>query len=231
MTRTIVVIQARLGSRRFPEKMLADLGGRPLIEWVVVRVRRSSLVDRVVVATTTESLDDRLVNECKRLNVEVRRGPADDVLRRFVEAVTNDPADSVVRVCADNPFVDPACIDLAIKEFRARGAEYVYNHRPLNVCDYADGFGVEVVGRELLERLDDLQLSQAHREHVTLAIADGTVTAAIYGCPAPPELARPELRFDVDEPEDLDRLRKLVQQGAVTPESSARDVIKAADSL
>lgn len=231
MTRTIAVIQARLGSQRFPEKMLADLGGHSLLEWVVVRVRRSSLIERVLVATTTEPLDDRLVAECRRLEVDVRRGPSDDVLRRFVDAVADDPADSVVRVCADNPFVDPACIDHAVREFRVRKVDYLYNHRPVNACNYADGFGVEIVSRDILEQLNDAALSKEHREHVTLALADGTVSVAMHGCTAPRKLARPELQFDIDEPADLNRLRILVNRGDVTLDSSAEDIISIADSL
>ena len=98
MTRTIAVIQARLGSQRFPAKMLADLGGHSVLEWVVTRVRRSTLVDRTIVATTQEPLDDRLVAECQRLGVEVMRGSTNDVLGRFVSAIARDAADAVVRV-------------------------------------------------------------------------------------------------------------------------------------
>jgi spore coat polysaccharide biosynthesis protein SpsF len=230
MTRTVAVIQARLGSRRFPGKMLADLGGRPLIEWVVERTRRSQLVDSVVVATTNETIDDRLVAECGRLGVEVRRGSTDDVLRRFSTALADDSADTVVRICADNPFVDPACIDQVIGEFRRLGVGYAYNHRPFGDCNYADGFGAEVVERALLDRLNDSQLSSEHREHVTLALADGTVDVRRHGCTAPPALARPELGFDVDEPGDLDRLRLLVRSGGLTLDSGASDIIAAADS-
>jgi spore coat polysaccharide biosynthesis protein SpsF len=229
MTRTVAVIQARLGSRRFPGKMLADLGGRPLIEWVVERTRRSRLVDRVVVATTDETLDDRLVAECGRLGVDVRRGSTADVLRRFSTAIADDSADTVVRICADNPFVDPDCIDHVIGEFRSRGVGYAYNHRPFGDCNYADGFGAEVVERALLDRLNESQLSSEHREHVTLALADGTVDVSRHGCAAPPGLARPELGFDVDEPGDLDRLRALVRLGGLTIGSSAGDIIVAAD--
>ncbi|MEN9286346.1 MAG: spore coat polysaccharide biosynthesis protein spsF, partial [Actinomycetota bacterium] len=126
MTRTVAVIQARLGSQRFPEKMLALLGNRSLLEWVVTRVRRSEMLDRVVVATTQESRDDRLADECARLGVDVMRGPTDDVLARFAQAVEGDAADAVVRVCADNPFIDPACIDELVREYRRHGVDYAY---------------------------------------------------------------------------------------------------------
>ena len=225
MTRTIAVIQARLGSQRFPAKMLADLGGHSVLEWVVTRVRRSTLVDRTVVATTQETLDDRLVAECQRLGVEVKRGSTNDVLGRFVSAIEDDAADAVVRICADNPFVDPGCIDQVIREFRESGVDYAFNHRPFGDCNYADGFGAEVVSRRLLERMHDSQLADQQREHVTLSIVDGSIQASTHACRAPSALAHPEHRFDVDTPEDLEHLRRLVREHSLTTDSTSEDVI------
>ena len=230
MTRTIAVIQARLGSQRFPAKMLADLGGHSVLEWVVTRVRRSTLVDRMVVATTQETLDDRLVAECQRLGVEVKRGSTNDVLGRFVAAIEGDAADAVVRICADNPFVDPGCVDQVIREFRESGAEYAFNHRPFGDCNYADGFGAEVVSRRLLEQMHDSQLTEQQREHVTLSIVDGSVRASTHACRAPSELAYPQHRFDVDEPSDLGRLSQLVIANHLNLKSSAVHIMQAADS-
>lgn len=231
MTRTVAVIQARLGSQRFPGKMLAKLAGHTLIEWVVTRVKMSTSLDRVLVATTTDELDDRLVAACDSLGVQVCRGSTDDVLGRFISSLADDAADVVVRVCADNPFVDPHCIDVAVHEFRTRNVEYAFNHRPWGTCNYADGFGVEVVSRKLLERTNQMQLSTTHREHVTLAVADGTVAARVHGCVAPAELARPELAFDVDEPADLERLQKLIDGSNLSITSSAADVVGEARTM
>jgi len=228
MSRTVAVVQARLGSQRFPEKTLALLGEKSLIEWVVTRVRRSTLVDRIVVATTRETPDDRLVAECERLGVEVRRGPTDDLLRRFIEALEGDAADVVVRVCADNPLIDPECIDRAIVEYRQHGVDYAFNHRPFRECNYADGFGAEVVSREVLERLNRMELSASHREHVTLAVVDGTFVVRRHACVAPIQLAHPELRFDVDTPADLAALQALVDGNALTIDATAQEIVSAA---
>ena len=228
MTRTVAVIQARLGSQRFPEKMLALLGNRSLLEWVVTRVRRSEMLDRVVVATTQESRDDRLADECARLGVDVMRGPTDDVLARFAQAVEGDAADAVVRVCADNPFIDPACIDELVREYRRHGVDYAYNHRPHGACDYADGFGAEILSRGLLDKLQASALSARHREHVTLAVVDGTIPALTHACIAPKELAYPKLRFDVDTANDLKSLNQLISLGQISLVTTAAEVVRVA---
>ena len=229
MMRTVAVVQARLGSHRFPGKMLAVLGEHSLLEWVVTRVGQSDAIDRVIVATTLEPLDDQIVAECGRLGVDVVRGSTDDVLNRFMAALTDDECDTVVRVCADNPFVDAGCIAAVSDEHRSTGADYSFNHRPFGVCNYADGFGVEVISRVLLTDLDGRDLSAEHREHVTLAIADGSVKAHVHGCVAPPSIARPELRFDVDEPQDLQHLQTLVEFAKLHIRSSAAEVVAAED--
>ena len=228
MTRTVAVIQARLGSQRFPEKMLADLGGHSLLEWVVTRVQRSRLLDRVVVATTEEVQDDRLVAECRRLKVDVVRGPTDDVLARFVHAIEGDSAEAVVRVCADNPFIDPSCIDQLVREYHDHGVDYAFNHRPHGACDYADGFGAEILSRKLLDRLHTSNLSARHREHVTLAVVDGTIDARVHACTAPREVAYPTLRFDIDTADDLSALRHLVATGRITHDTTASDIVRSA---
>lgn len=230
MTRTVAVIQARLGSHRFPEKMLAVLGERSLLEWVVTRVGQSDAIDRVVVATTLEPLDDQIVAECGRLGVDVVRGSTNDVLTRFVAAIDDDGCDTVVRVCADNPFVDAGCISAVINEHHATGADYSFNHRPFGTCNYADGFGVEVITRALLTEINRQNVSAAHREHVTLAIVDGTIKAHVHGCVAPPLLARPELRFDVDESGDLQHIQSLVDLARLHIGSHAVEVIAAEDA-
>lgn len=230
MTRTVAVIQARLGSQRFPEKMLADLGGRSLLDWVVTRVSRCRLVDKVIVATTQEPLDDRLVRECERLGVDVRRGSTNDVLARFVAAIRDEPADVVVRICADNPFVDPGCVDQVIREYRESGSDYAFNHRPFGDCDYADGFGAEVISRRLLEQLNETLLTDHQREHVTLAIVDESVAAKKLACRAPKELAYPRHRFDVDEPADHARLSRLIKSGGLDVDTVAARFVEVAET-
>ncbi|SVC28054.1 uncharacterized protein METZ01_LOCUS280908, partial [marine metagenome] len=109
--RTVAVVQARMGSNRFPGKVMCDLAGRPLIDWVLSRVMLSALVDRTVLATTDSHLDDALALYAAGLGVAVYRGDENDVLGRVASAADEAGAEWVVRVCADSPFVDPGEID------------------------------------------------------------------------------------------------------------------------
>jgi len=56
----LAVIPARLGSGRFPKKVLASIGGKPLIQRLYEEVSKSKLIDRLVVATDSEEIRDRI---------------------------------------------------------------------------------------------------------------------------------------------------------------------------
>jgi spore coat polysaccharide biosynthesis protein SpsF len=211
--------------------MLATLGEHTLLEWVITRTKRARSLQRVVVATTSDAVDDRLVAACQQLGVESYRGSADDVLARFAGALVGDSADVVVRICADNPFVDPECIDTVVAELAASGSEYAFNHRPHGDGNYADGFGAEALTRPMFEKLAASRLTAAQREHVTLAIVDGSVPSRVHTCRATRVLARPELRFDVDTPVDLARLETLVRSGSISLNTTATDIVERCSSV
>ncbi len=73
MKRTVAIIQARMGSVRFPGKMLAVLGGHPLLEWVLRRTTRAAKIDETTLATTTHSRDDPLAEFAEKCGVGVDR--------------------------------------------------------------------------------------------------------------------------------------------------------------
>jgi len=225
--RNVAVIQARMGSSRFPGKMLARLGGIPLLEWVVRRLLRAASLAQVVLATSDRDSDDALAELATNLGIAVFRGSEADVLGRFVGAASMAGADNVVRICADNPFIDPAEVDRLARYFAENPCDYACNHQDRLGSNYADGFGAEILSAALLEKIAAHALEVRHREHVTLSLWDHASEYTLTAVAAPAELAFPELRFDVDTPDDLANLEVLVRAG-VAIETPARDIIRIA---
>jgi spore coat polysaccharide biosynthesis protein SpsF len=213
MSRTVAIIQARMGSRRFPGKMLRELGPSPILEWVVRRASSARTLDRIIVATSDRPEDDPIAKIAESLGVFAFRGSETDVLGRFRIAAEAHDAKTIVRICGDNPLIDPTEIDRVVVERVARAADYGCNHRDMFGSGYADGFGAEVLTHSLLDEVEQRAQLAGHREHVTSAVVDGTVICKRFAPEAPEPLRAPELRFDVDTPEDLERLTLLVQQG------------------
>src|SRR5215831_15780986 len=122
--RTVAIVQARMGSRRLPGKVMMRVGGRPLLVYLVERISRARTLDNIVVATTTNARDNVIIEECERRGIPNFRGSEEDVLCRYVSAARACDAGIVVRVTADNPLTDPDSIDRVVDELVSSSADY-----------------------------------------------------------------------------------------------------------
>ncbi|NYT04891.1 MAG: NTP transferase domain-containing protein [Methanomicrobiales archaeon] len=228
--KTIIILQARMGSHRLPGKSLMPVWkDMSLLELVLARITRARLPDRVVLATTRESRDDPLVGIAEKYGVAVVRGSEDDVLGRFVQALDAYPADAVVRACADNPLLDPVMIDNLVTFFRdVQPCDYAMNLGPMT--GFPDGVGVEMVSAAALRRVDRETRDPSHREHVLTYIHDNPsfVSKWLYADDAH---ARPGYRLDIDFPEDMHFVRELVRllPEASAPHWSTEEIIRTVD--
>lgn len=223
--RVVGVIQARTGSTRFPGKMLKPLAGTPLIEWVIKRAQKAEKLSGLVLATSSDSKDDELAAVAQKLGIHVVRGNENDVALRFQTALKDYTAHAVLRICADNPFVDPTEIDRLIEEWQKFRPDYAYNHIPIDGQGYADGFGAELMSTRVLNEIVKYG-SAIQKEHVTKYIWDNKESFTIHAVPAPAALSAPELRFDIDTPQDLARLDLLAAKVGLN--GMASEFIKAA---
>lgn len=205
--RTVAIIQARAGSTRLPGKILADLGGMSILEWVVRAARASALVDEVVVATSNGPADDATESAARALGAPVVRGPEDDVLSRFQLAMHEHPSDLVVRLTADCPLLDPLLVDAAIG-LASGPARPDYVSTTL-VRTLPRGLDVEVVRSDTLRSLD--AVARGHdRVHVTSFVYTHPERFACLGVST--LLDGADLRVTVDTPEDLALVRAIVAE-------------------
>ncbi|MGC8743756.1 MAG: 3-deoxy-manno-octulosonate cytidylyltransferase [Verrucomicrobiia bacterium] len=106
--KTIGVIPARYSSTRFPGKPLAIIAGKPLIEWVVERVRKAVSLSDVIVATD----DDRIREVAKRFcRVEMTRSDHPSGTDRIAEVAERIQCDCIVNIQGDEPLIEPSVID------------------------------------------------------------------------------------------------------------------------
>lgn len=207
MPDTVALIQARMSSSRLPGKVLADLGGLPMICFMAERVRRASGVDLVAVLTSDDPTDDALATAVEAHGFPVVRGPLNDVLARYVVGANAFDATTILRLTGDCPLIDPALVAQVVALHQSAGVDYASNVDP--PC-FADGMDTECFTRDLLDRADRLAVSQPEREHVTLwmrgeqsGATRANLTAAV---PAS------HLRLTVDYPDDLVLVRRIVAE-------------------
>ena len=224
--KTVAIIQARLGSTRLPMKSLLTLRGHALIDWVVERVARASLLDEVVVACPDTERDLVLAEHLERRHVRVVPGSEQDVLDRFAKAATAVNAGRIVRVCADNPLIWGEALDRLVREYDRGGCDYCYNHIPRG-NRWPDGLGAEIVSRELLDGIAAKACEPSQREHCLNYIWDNQTQFGIRTFdPEEDWLCRPDIKLDIDTPDDFCRLARLPLEIGM----DARAIVDAVDA-
>ncbi len=141
------IIQARSGSTRLPGKVLAEVAGRPMLGFMLDRLRDRLEGAQLVVATSDLDRDDAVADVADDAGVAVVRGPEADVLERFRLALEAHPAEAVVRLTADCPLIDPALVTRVIELRAETGADYACNVLPRT---FPRGLDVEVLTAEAL---------------------------------------------------------------------------------
>lgn len=168
MVKIGIIIQARVGSKRLPGKVLKELGpGATILGVLLSRIEALGKQFEICVATSDHHEDDLVESFCKNLKVNTYRGPMDDVALRFLNAAEGLRLDVIVRLTADNPFVDPVTIMNGLTSHFETGSDYTSTKVG---SGYPVGSDVEIFNLDALRKVYANGLTRDEREHVTLAL-------------------------------------------------------------
>lgn len=208
--RAVAIIQGRMSSSRLPGKILMDIGGEPMLIRVVRRVRRAQSVDQVVIATTDDPSDDPVEALCKTRGISIYRGSLFDVLDRFYQTALLFQAETVIRVTADCPLIDPEEIDHVVRAFYEQQVDFAANRLPPPwKRTYPIGLDIEVCKFQALEQTWREAQEAHHREHVMpyLYETPGRFNVLVIDHP----INYGDIRWTVDTPVDLEVVRLIYQ--------------------
>lgn len=223
---TVAIIQARMRSTRLPGKILADLGGKPALEWVIQAAQAIPGVDKVVIATSLQQDDDVVADWCAARKVDCHRGSEDDVLGRFYGAARNANANIVLRLTADCPFLDPQVCGAVLYRLQSATADYASNCDP---ATWPDGLDCEAFTIKALEDAHNNARRKSCREHVTPYIRQNRhrFNVVALTCPIPGLWNE---RWTLDEPSDLEFLRAVASRLGKPGPVSYLDVLAVLDA-
>jgi spore coat polysaccharide biosynthesis protein SpsF (cytidylyltransferase family) len=225
MTRTVCIIQARMGSTRLRGKVLEYMGGAPVLAHVIRRCEAIPVVDDVVCATVPGQDGDEIAEIAEKLGAAVFRGPEQDVLARYHGAAHASAADVVLRVTSDCPLIDPEICAAVLKLRADEDADYAANNMPPS---WPHGLDCEAFTIDALDQAADAAVEPYDREHVTPWIRRNEAFRRVNL--AGPGGALAVQRWTLDFPEDLVFLRAIVE--LLPPNStlvSWRDIAKIVD--
>ena len=202
------VIQARMGSSRLPNKVMREVLGKPLLAYLIERLRASQLLNRVIVATTTKEEDDPIEALAKQLGIPYSRGSEDDVLDRYHQAAREHGLQHVVRVTSDCPLLDPEILDEVVERYLQLFPDIDYVSNTL-LLTYPDGLDVEVFSISFLNRLHRLADKKYQREHVTTYMVENKHLFRCENVANKENLSHH--RWTVDYEEDFQLVRKIIE--------------------
>ena len=215
----VTIIQCRTGSKRLPKKALLKLGKYRLIEWVIRRVKKSKLTDKVVLATSNTRKDKILLKIGKKLKIQTYAGSEENVFSRFRKIQQKFRPNFVIRVCADNPFIDPKEIDKLINFSVKKKSEYAFNHIPYKKNYYIDGVGAECIfSKYFLKYKKEVEKNSFHREHVTSYIWKFKKKFKFKYFISPKKYSYPSLKLDIDYKKDYIKFYNILKSYNGLPE-------------
>jgi spore coat polysaccharide biosynthesis protein SpsF len=166
MSKAVLIIQARMSSKRLPGKMLMPIAHVPLFQFVYRRCQQVRGIDSVILATSSDKTDDSIANSAKFQGLNLFRGSLSNVLERYIFCAQESGADTIIRVCGDSPFVDVRKAEQLLTTLYDRDLEYIgfRNNR------FVRGLDSEVIRLSALQKSLELNDHPNNLEHVTYYI-------------------------------------------------------------
>ncbi len=206
-----IILQARTGSTRMPEKVIKPFfNEKSILDLLIEKVQK--LTVKAVLATTLNPSDDRICELAARHNFPVFRGSESDVLDRFTQAAKRFNFDKIIRVCADNPFLDFDEMENLINTFEKSSADYLSfqlsGNKPSILTHF--GFWTEAVRLDALEKAQQMTSENLYHEHVTNFIYGNPQLFNVQFIQANPLVfSRTDIRMTLDTPEDFRVQQKI----------------------
>lgn len=214
-----IIIQARTGSKRFPNKMLKKIQNKTVLEIILSRLKLCKEPNDVILATTNKKRDLKLVKIAKKLNVKYFCGSENDLVSRYYYAAKKFDVDPIIRFPGDNLFPSPKHIDKIIKHFYKINFNENYfcsNIESFNCSNYPTGIGAEVFSYNKLFKIFKNEKNKIKREHIHLNFINyksGKPTdyksCKISTIKADKDISYPEIVLHIDYKNEFEDLKKV----------------------
>lgn len=232
----VASIEARMTSSRLPGKVLKEMDGKPVLEILIDRLKRSKYINEIVIATTSNDADDRIEELGKELNVAVFRGSEDDVLGRVVGAVETLKGDIIVEITGDCPLMDPEVMDSVIEEYIENYPEYDYvtniGYVENEVREIPIGMDIRVFTFKDLKYISEITDDPEDREHVSLYFfRTGKNKYKLFNIKTPDKWKRDySVRLALDTKEDFQFIEKIYTElNKINKEFGLEDILNFLD--
>lgn len=213
-----VIIQARMGSSRLPGKILKKIGSKNLLEHIIYRLEKLTSKVTIIIATSDIEKDNIVKDFCTKNSIKCFRGSEYNVLERYYLCAKEYSFSDIVRVTADNPFIDIGELDRLIELHIDSKADYSRSFSSL-----PKGVGSEIFTFDSLEKCYLYGKKENHKEHVNEYIEENEEKFYISELQVDKNKNRPNISLTVDTPIDYEKACFIVSNSKneyiTTPEA------------
>nr|WP_315162608.1 hypothetical protein [uncultured Flavobacterium sp.] len=211
-----IVIQARTGSSRLPNKILKKFyGDKTILDLLLENIKSNFSHIPIILATSLNQNDYIFEEVAKKYSINFFRGSENDVLNRFVDVGNKFGLTHIVRICSDNPFLNMLSIKSLIDSLDDIEIDYMSfsNHLGLPVIRTHLGLFAEIVSLRSLIEADKLQNDILYKEHVTNYIYSHPNSFNVILKPSPAIVYdRDDIRLTLDDLDDFENLSELYKK-------------------
>lgn len=225
---TGIIIQARISSTRLPNKLMVPFfKGKGILELLIEKLKYNISDLPIILATTQNAKDDILASLGTQLEINVFRGDENNVLDRFIAAGENHCLKQVIRICADNPFLDVSFLKQLIHEHNNSLFDYTSFKTKANIPVIRThyGFWAEAVSLSALNKIKKLTYEKIYLEHVTNYIYNNEQLFSRNLIKIPEEFENHNIRLTIDTIDDFVLAKEIYEQAVTKEISGALDLV------
>ena len=221
------IIEARTNSRRLPNKVLLPVLGKPILYWLVNRIKKIKKINKIILATTLNENDDILVDFAKKNKINFFRGSEQNVVKRVCGAAEKFNINTIVEITSDCPVIDINIVQQLLDIYEKNSAEYVNN---CNYRSYPDGMDVQIFNTNSLKKTLKNTKNSKELEHVGLYLMRNPQKFKTINVIAPKKIFFPHLGLTLDENKDYILLKRIIEYfGKKNPYFSCEEIIQLLD--
>jgi len=122
----VIIVQARMGSARLPGKTMMDMGGRPMLDYVIQGLLTAFAVDDLVIVTSDSAENDSIRAYGQQTGIFVFSGEELNVASRYYEVLQQrSETDCMFRICADTPMYDASMLKSGLEIMEKEDLDWV----------------------------------------------------------------------------------------------------------
>ena len=196
VNKVIIIVVARVESKRLPNKALLKINNQSLIEHLLIRLNKNKKNKQLLLCTTKRMADNQLIKICKKNNIKFFRGSIENVLDRIINGIKKYQHNIMVRITGDDILIDTDYMDIAINHLIENNLDYV-DHK-----DLPSGTETEIFDRETLTFIHRTANDLTGTEYLTNYIKNNKI---IFKTDTAPVLKKhaSNLRLTIDTKKDF----------------------------